>query len=43
MKRPLFELRDASLTRAGRRVLGSVSAEIEAGATAVEPGPEHAR
>lgn len=31
----LFELRDVSLTRGGRRVLDSVGAEIEAGSTAV--------
>jgi putative ABC transport system ATP-binding protein len=31
----LFELRDVSLTRGGRRVLDSVSAEIPAGAAAV--------
>jgi len=31
----LFELRDVSLTRGGRRVLDSVSAEIQAGATAI--------
>jgi len=31
----LFELRDVSLTRGDRRVLDSVTAEIEAGATAV--------
>ena len=31
----LFELREVSLSRAGRRVLDSVSAEIPAGATAV--------
>lgn len=31
----LFELRDVSLSRGGRRVLDSVSAEIPAGATAI--------
>jgi putative ABC transport system ATP-binding protein len=31
----LFELRDASLSRGGRRVLDSVSADIHAGATAI--------
>ena len=31
----LFELRDVSLRRGGRQVLDSVSAEIEAGATAI--------
>jgi putative ABC transport system ATP-binding protein len=31
----LFELHDVSLTRGGRRVLDSVSAEIHAGATAI--------
>ncbi len=31
----LFELRDVSLSRGGRRVLDSVSAEIDGGATAV--------
>jgi len=31
----LFELRDVSLTRGGRRALDSVSAEIPAGATAI--------
>jgi len=31
----LFELREVSFSRGGRRVLGSVSAEIAAGATAV--------
>jgi putative ABC transport system ATP-binding protein len=33
--RVLFELRDVSLSRGGRRVLDSVSAEIPAGATAI--------